>query len=192
MQATPQSFIRNHAVVLLAFAIPVLFILGVVIFLHVPVKSISTDYDFLYATCSDDYYSYECSKFVQNYFSVSDDKVILSVDTTADWNRNNVPDVNEGYKVHLFFHDTQKNESKEVTLEDIQQMSVTSSITSPDGVAVQGSYNQGPEFFPFFSNGSNFGYYLVKGNKRAPLTLVLGDNMYAYQEGFEFVGWVTR
>ena len=93
----------------------------------------------------------------------------------------------------VFLHDTQKNESREITLAEAKTLNMDSLLTSPDGVTVSNGYNYsgGGDFFFLFGGGrSDYGYYLMKGNSKKKLNLINVSDRSYYQNNFQFLGWV--
>ncbi|MBU1177265.1 MAG: hypothetical protein ABIG88_02920 [Patescibacteria group bacterium] len=174
------EFIKKNFAILLAFALPIIFILAVVLITYLPSFSISTDYNFIYSSCINDarYYSHNCSGYLQKLYSVVDNELIIKI-----------PDVNEGYDARIFLHNTKNNESREITIEEAQTFKLNNLLTSPDGVTVSNYYNRGSEFF-LFGAGSSYGYYLTKGKSKSRLNFINQDDRYYYQDNFKFIGWI--
>lgn len=116
--------------------------------------------------------------------------VINDINPTLDSDNDGILDINENYSTRIFMHDTQKNESREITLEEAQGLSLNSLLTSPDGVSVSSDYSRGADFIFLFDGGSSYGYYLMKGNSKNRLNLINSDDRYYYQDNFQFIGWV--
>src|SRR3989338_3668965 len=143
--------IKNHWLVILAFALPILLVIGIALSAYWPAWSLSTEYDFVYATCGSNYqssypYNYDCVNYLSNYYQI-----------------------------------------KNLKLNEL--------LTAPDGVSVARGYQRGEiESFPFFNgDGSRYGYYLVKGNKKQKLNLVGEDGrVYYYRDNFKFIGWIIK
>jgi len=186
---------RKNVTVILAFLIPLVF-LGVVIGLvYVPSLTLSTDYDFVYSSCGDfDRYSYyNCNIYLGNKFAVEDEHLVeKEIDPTLDLDRDKIPDTQENINVRLFLHNTEQNESREVTLEEAKELTLNSLVTSPDGVSVSSDWDRGAEFFLFFDTGSSHGYYLTKGNKKRKLNLINAGEGYYYRDNFRFIGWIIE
>ena len=188
------EFIKKNLTLLLAFALPVILILVIAVSAHFPTKTITSNYNFVYAVCANAINSpyYNCNTYIVNRYSVIDNKLVLNpIDPAQDADKNGIPDIKENYSAHLFLHDTKTNQSHEITLADAQQLKFSNLLTSPEGVAVAGSYDRGADFFPFFGGGSGYAYYLIKGNDRSKLNLFNSDNQYYDTGNFQFIGWVT-
>ncbi|MDD5152487.1 MAG: hypothetical protein PHS95_00575 [Candidatus Pacebacteria bacterium] len=189
-----KEFIKKNFAILLAFILPIVLIVVVALSTYLPSLFLSTKYNFVYTACTDgnNYYSYRCDSYLQKRYSVAGDKFVVNpVDMTQDLNKNGILDFNEKYTDRIFLHDTEKNESREITLTEAQAMTLSNLLTSPDGVTVSSYYDRsGGDFFPFDGGYSSFGYYLTKGKSRSKINLINNTDQYYYQNNFQFIGWV--
>ncbi|MBI4136167.1 MAG: hypothetical protein HY481_01250 [Candidatus Vogelbacteria bacterium] len=196
-------FLKNNIAVILAFALPILLVIGIALSAYWP-SFLSIDYDFVYATCdreADSYYfPYNCANYLNNRYKVENGKLIAVEVPPLLPPKSDRPE-NDEYLGHismtpvtrLFRHDSQKNEGREITLAEAQTLKLNGLITSPDGVSVENAYDRGVDFFPFFGGSSQYGYYLTKGNKRQKLNLVGDDDQYYYgRDNFKFIGWIEK
>ncbi len=173
-------FIKNNIAVIIAFLLPILLVIGIALSAYWP-SFLSTDYDFVYATCDNrrDYYSDSCVNSLSRLYKVENEKLI-TVDVPPPTTR-------------LFLHNSKNNEGREITLAEAQTLKLNSLITSPDGVSVENAYGHNVEFFPFFGGSSRSGYYLTKGSRRQKLNLVGEDERYySGRDNFKFIGWVIK
>ncbi|MFZ2151667.1 MAG: hypothetical protein WAV09_01000 [Minisyncoccia bacterium] len=187
-----KQFLKQNFAILLAFILPLVLIAGVALSVYLPSMSLSTKYNFVYSSCfgGTDYYSYQCDRYLQGRYSVVNGKIVLNpLNPNQDSDKNGILDINETYTARLFLHDTEKNESKEITLEEGQTLTLNGLLTSPDGVTVSNHYNNGGDFFIFGGGSSSYGYYLTKGKAKTKLELISNDRYY-YQNNFRFIGWV--
>ncbi len=188
------DFIKRNFAILLAFILPIGLIGAFALSTYLPALFLSTRYDFIYATCADGTnYPYRCNDYLQKRYSVENGKLVIrSVDMSRDIDKNGVPDYTENYSGRIFLHDTQKNESREITPEEAQAMTLNGLLTSPDGITVSSYYdrNNGEIFFPFGGGSSSYGYYLMKGRSRMKINLINSSDRYYYQNNFEFIGWI--
>lgn len=190
-----KQFIKKNFALLLAFLLPILLIMFVALTTYLPSLFLSTNYDFVYTSCTDNtnYYAYNCNNYLQKQYSVVNNKLVVSpIDPTQDLDKNNIPDIKENYTTRIFLHDTKNNESKEITPEEAQKLTLNNLLTSPDGVTVSSNYNysRGPDIFFFGGGYSNYGYYLTKGKSREKINLINSSDRYYYQNNFQFIGWV--
>ncbi|MCH7597423.1 hypothetical protein IID27_00025 [Patescibacteria group bacterium] len=188
-----KEFIKKNFAILLAFILPVVLIVIVALSTYLPSLFLSTDYNFIYTSCTNgaNYYSYRCDNYLQKRHSVVDDKIVVnSISPTQDSDNDGILDINENYTARIFLHDTEKNESREITLQEAQTLTLNSLLTSPDGVTVSSSYDRGADFFFIFDGGSSYGYYLTKGKNKDKLNLINIDQRYYYRNNFQFMGWI--
>lgn len=188
-----KEFIKKNFAIVLAFALPILLIIIIALSTYVPSLFLSTDYNFVYSTCdqSTTYYPYQCDNYLQKRYSVVDNKLVVNnIYSRSDSDNNGIPDIDENYKVHFFLYNTTNNESREITIEEVQKLNLSSLLTSPDGVTVSNHYDRNGNFFFLFNGNSSHGYYLTKGNAKNKLNLVNQDNRYYREDKFHFIGWV--
>lgn len=189
-----KEFIKKNFAIILAFLLPIVLIAAVALSVYLPSLFISTDYNFVYALCGDNlgHYYYNCTNYLQQLYSVQEGKLVVNtIDPNLDANRNNVKDINENYTIRLFLHNTEKDESREIALEEAKTYTLSNLLTSPDGVTFSLGYDRGAEFFPFFDGGSSSGYYLTKGRNRSRLNLInVGGEYYYSGRNVRFLGWV--
>ena len=92
-----REFIKKNFVILLAFTLPIALIIIVALSAYLPSLFISTDYNFIYSSCTDSsrYYSSHCSGYLQKRYSVVDNKLVINtIDPAYDSNNNKIPDIN--------------------------------------------------------------------------------------------------
>jgi len=189
-----KDFLKKNFALIIAFSLPVLLIAAIALSTYLPSLFISTDYNFVYSSCTDgtnNYYSYRCDNYLQKRYSVIDGQLVVNdVDPTQDSDNDGIPDVKENYTARLFLHNTKSNETKEITLKEAESLNLNELITSPDGVSVSSQYDRGADFFLIFDGGSSYGHYLVKGNAKRKLNLINNEDRYYYRDNFQFIGWV--
>ena len=174
------EFIKKNIVVILAFMLPILLIIGLAVSVYLPGVFLSTQYDFVYATCGgESNYSKPCDQFIAQAYKIENGKLVPQI-------------VIDLYNPHLFLYDTKNNESREITLDQARGLELSPLLTSPDGVSVDSGYNRGSEFFPFFDGSSNYGFYLTKGSKHRRLNLLGDNNRYYSDNNFKFIGWIIN
>lgn len=179
----------------IAFLLPLFFIAVVFFTSYIPSVRLSTEYDFIYATCSEgnNPYSFNCSNYLNNLYAVNDQELTVEiVPPNLDSDRDLIPDVDENYRTRLFIHDTDLNESREITLVEAQNFSLRELITSPDDVAVEWQTSRSNGFFLFYDTRSRNGYYLTKGNAKQELNIIGSSERNYYRDDFLFLGWVIN
>ena len=177
-----KDFLKKNFALLIAFTLPVLLIVVVALSIYLPAFFLSTDYNFVYSTCTDpgSRYNSQCNDYLNKKYSVDNDKLVVNKVTDEQ-------DLN--FTGRLFLHDTEKNESREITLDEAKSLKLNSLLTSPDGVSVSYSYDRGADFI-FLSSGSTRGYYLIKGKSKKKINLINQNERYYYRDNFHFIGWV--
>jgi hypothetical protein len=188
-----KEFLKKNFALVLAFVLPITLIAVVALSTYLPSLFLSTNYNFIYSSCTEgtNYYPYYCNNYLQKRYSVLNEKIIVNaIDPAQDSDKDGIPDINENYTARIFLHDTKKNESREITLEEAQMLSLNGLLTSPDGITVSSNYNRGADFFFLFDGGSSYGYYLTKGKSRSKLNLINRDDRYYYRDNFQFIGWI--
>lgn len=185
-----KEFFKNNIAIIVAFGLPVLLVIVVTLNLYLPSLFLSTSYNFVYATCTGgDSYHYSCDSYLEQRYAVQDGKLVIRPDVPAqrDSNNDSVPDAQ--FSAHLFLHDTERNESREIGIEEAQGLLLNGLLTSPDGVTVSNGYERGADFLLFFDGGSSYGHFLTKGKSKSKLNLIR-DDLYYYRSNFRFIGWV--
>ena len=145
-----KEFLKKNFAILLAFILPIALITIVALSTYLPSLFLSTDYNFIYSSCTDgSNYSYRCGNYLQKRYSVVNNKLVVkAVDL-------DIKDIKVGYTARIFLHDTKKNESREITLEKAQSLTLNDLITSPDGLTVSSRSDRGADFFFIFDGRSS-------------------------------------
>ena len=173
--------IKKNITLVIGISIPFLMILLVAGSIYLPGLFIKPQTNFVYLSGDDSYYYYN-----NGYqYSVQNDKLIKN-DIKQPENQNTTP---PRVEPKFYLYDVIKNESKEITFAEAQNLNLDSSIYSVDGFeVVNGSSDNGS--FPFFSGGgTNYGTKYLKGHgvsKKLNLRL----NGAAYYYNFRFIGWI--
>lgn len=182
-----KKFLKKNYLVIIAFSLPVLLVVGVALSVYLPAFFLSTDYNFIYSTCADgNSYNYsQCNDYLKKKYSVVNNKLTV----------NNVPNEKDlNFSERLFLHNNEKNESREITLAEAQGLNLSNLLTSPDGVTISYSYERGT-YFLFSRSNSTSGYYLTKGKSKKKVNLInQSDSRYGYygRDNFHFIGWVLN
>lgn len=173
--------IKKNITLVIGISIPILMILFVAGSIYLPGLFIKPHFNFLYASGDDSYYYYK-----NGYqYSVQNDKLIKNEIKQLENQNYNPPRVES----KLYLYDVVKNESKEISFADAQNLTLNSSTKSPDDFeVVYGSRGDG--FFPFFLGGeTDYNARYLKGhnvNKKLNLQLNGGS----YYNNFRFIGWI--
>ncbi len=179
----------------IAFALPLALMLGVYLSTVLPWSEPETEYDFVYALCDWDneyYYYRECGGFLNDVVQVDADGRYYrgEVNPNRDTDNDDVPDIDEGYEVRFFYHDSAQNETREIVESELASYTLSPLLSSPDGASVEYNYHRSPEVLFVDVGSSGYEYELVQGGKSKKLNLIgVSDRRY-YRDQFEFVGWV--
>lgn len=187
-----KSFLREHISILLAIALPIGLIGIIAIYSTLPSLFVSTEYNFLYATCSENrnYYSYYCNNYLQQRYSVENGNLQQNtISPEQDTDTDGMPDVDENYGIRFFIHNTDTNKSQEITESEAMQLHLSDLLASPDDATVSKQYNHGADIFLFFNTGSSHGIYLVQGSGSIKMNVLPGTND-GYYNNFNFLGWI--
>ena len=183
------NYMKDNLGVVLAIALPLALILGIFLTTYIPSQLVTTEYNFVYATCDDNQYRYQCDRYLQERYGIVGGTINQN-EVDLEMFDDKFPEENSSYTARLFVHDTVVNESREVTIEEAKSYSLNTLLTSPDGVAVENINERGGDFFLIYDGGSSRGYYLTKGSGKKKLNLIGNDGRYYYGENFRFIGWI--
>lgn len=170
--------IKKNITLVIGITIPILMILFVAGSIYLPGLFIKPHFNFLYVS-GDDYYYYN-----QQQYSVQNGKLVKNEIKQLE-NQNYNPPRNEP---KLYIYDVTKNEAKEISFVDGQNLNLDSRAKSPDDFeVVYGSRGDG--FFPFFwGGGTDYNTRYLKGhNISKKLNLQLNGSSYY---NFRFLGWI--
>ena len=172
------EFIKKNITLVVGISIPILMILFVAGSIYLPGLFIQPKFNFLYVS-GDDYYYYN-----QYQYSVQNGKLVRS-EIQQPENRNYQPPG----EVKLYIYEVAKNESREISFEEAQNLNLDSNNISPDGFEV--TYGIcGDGFFPvFFWSERDYSTRYLKGhNVSKKLNLQLNGG--SYYNNFRFIGWI--
>jgi hypothetical protein len=172
--------IKKNIALVIGILIPILMILFVAGSIYLPGLFIKPKFNFLYVSGDDS--SYYNNRY---QYSIQNNKLIE--------NKTEQPQ-NQNYKSpqfesKLYLYDVVKNESKEISFAETQNLDLDSNVKSPDDFEiVYGSRGSG--FFLFFYSGEtdHDTRYLKGHNVSKKLNLQLNAN--SYYNNFRFIGWI--
>ncbi len=175
------EFIKKNITLVLGISIPILMILFVAGSIYLPGLFIKPHFNFLYVSGDNSYYY-----FNNDYqYSVQSNRLVRNEIKQSENQNYNSPRVES----KLYVYDVLKNEAKEISFADAQNLNLDSSVKSPDDFeVVYGSRGDG--FFPFFwGGGTDYNARYLKGhNVSKKLNLQL--NRGSYYNNFRFIGWI--
>ncbi len=184
-----KDFLKQNIAIVLAFVLPLTLIVVVALSTYLPSRSLTTNYNFVYALCSGQN-AYPCTESLPLKYTVESGKLIVSTSTSKDLDvgKNGIPDVRQ-YPARLFLHDTKTNTNREITEDEGRGLTLNNLLTSPDGIIISGHYNNSGNVFPF-GGSSEYNYFMSKGNASRKLNLITTGDLYYNQNNFAFIGWV--
>jgi len=175
------EIIKKNITLILGISIPILMILFVASRIYLPGLFIKPHFNFLYVSGDDSYYYYN-----NGYqYSVQNDKLVKNEIKQLENQNYNPPRVES----KLYIYDVAKNEAKEISFAEAQNLNLDSSVKSPDDFeVVYGSRGDG--FFPFlfWSERDYNSRYLSGHNVSKKLNLQLNGS--SYYNNFRFIGWI--
>ncbi len=192
-----KNFLKENLVLVLAFLIPLVFIVVVALVVYLPSKYIYSNYEFVYVSCPLSNYNHRsCLDIVKYKYYVEKGKMVVSenVDIISSTTNNVIPQYDkEGkidYKPEFFIYNTKTQENRQIDIEELKNLVFEDGVVSPDGFSVVRDYNSGMEVFPFYYNSSSYGLFLKKGKTKRELDLPDNDDYY-YRDNFLLLGWVS-
>lgn len=125
-------------------------IAAVTLSVYLPAWSVKTDYDFIYASCVGrvDYYPYNCGAYLKQRYGVEEGRLVVrAVDLKTLETEKRAPAPNDyDYDARIFWHDTAKNESREITLTE---------------AIVSGSFYQHGDLYAYLTMAMGVAYLLL-------------------------------
>lgn len=170
--------LRQNIPLLVGLAIPVLMILFVAGSIFIPSMFIHPTYDFVYSEGSD-YYNCRWTYEVKNGKYV---RMPGIVDPYA-------PDKTlRDCQIKLYRYDAQKDDSVEVSFEDVEKLALDDRPVSPEGFEI--ARGSGGGDFPFFYGGSSYNDMFLRRGAVSKRIKLHGTNNGYYYYDFRFIGWV--
>ncbi len=179
---------KRNIIIVVAFLLPFLFIIGVLLTTYIPSRLLKTNYNFVYAVC-DNNNRYNCESYLGDIYKVTNNRLeMVERNDRVGYDYDLIMDIDENINTHLFIYDVETNTSNEITFSDAQNLNLSNLISSPEGVIVSSGYDYGGSFI--FGGRSNYRTYLKKGDKRKEIDLIYGDEY--YQRNYKFIGWIIK
>lgn len=175
------EMIKKNITLIIGISIPILMILFVAGSIYLPGLFVKPHFNFLYVSGNDSYYYY--SNGYQ--YSVQNGKLVKNELKQPENQSYNPPRVES----RLYIYDVVKNEAREISFTDAQNLNLDSNTKSPDNFeVVYGSHGDG--LFPFFwGGGTDYNAKYLKGhNVSKKLNLQLNGG--SHYNNFRFIGWI--
>lgn len=172
------EFIKKNVTLVLGIAIPILMILFVAASIYLPRLFIQPHFNFLYVSVDDKHCNNPLQYAVQNNKLV---QVKVALPKSCYYSGQDPS--------KLYLYDVAKNESREISFANAQNLNLDPTEKSPEGFqVVYGNRNEG--FFSiFFGPSTDYStLYLTGHNVSKKLNLQL--NGPSYYDNFRFLGWV--
>ncbi len=183
-----RDFLVKNYLVVIALALPFLFVIGVAAVVSLQTSSVNTNYNFVYATCDYSITRSACVNLSERYV-VNDGIIeIRPMYENFGTTTREVSDVS----TRLFMHQMPENISREVALQDLQQYEISTLLQSPDGFEIVGRRHGSQGVFPLFSTPTYHGYYLTNTVGQRKLNLSSQVDERYYFSNFHFVGWIIN
>lgn len=160
--------VKKNIPLILGLSIPVLMILFVAGSIYLPGLFAQPEFDFLYATGDD--YRYN------RYYSVQNGNLIRHEVTYP-----------ARAEPRLYLHDISKNESKEISFSEAQELTLNPDLKSPDGFEIDCGRRTQDIFFIFaYSRRDCSTRFIMGHNTSRKLNVQLSGTR------FQFLGWVIE
>ncbi len=166
--------ITKNIPLLIGIALPVIFILAILIIIFTPSFFIKPQYNFLYLDSNLEFYYPKYYTNYSNTYVVVGNRLSLSpfpVIQGVLYKEGNIP---------MYLYDVKSNSIRQVDWNEAKNFNIDPGPSSPDGYIVKYQYN---EVFELFGSGKNFGYTIFKDNRSKKLNGLDSIN-------FKFIGWV--
>ena len=158
----------------IAFLIPILLVILVLISIWLPRFLVHPTQDFIYSV-GDEYSS-------SYYYVVQGEQIVRQEVNLPKEQIYRVPASGQ-IEPALYYYDVETNESRMLTLDEAQVYQISPQPVSDDGYQIV----RGAEYFPF--DGNNQDSLYIKGHSFSKrLNVVLGNT--GYYTPFRFLGWV--
>lgn len=171
--------IKRNFSLIAAISIPLLMIVFVAGSIYLPGLFVKPHFNFLYVSGQD--YPYGRQRY-----TVENGRLVQQEITKLE-SRGYYPPRQEA---RLFVHDVAKNESREISFQEAQRLTLDPSLQSPDGFEVVYGNRGNGVFALFFGSRSDYNArYLTGHNVSKKLNLKFsGDSQYT--NFFQFLGWI--
>lgn len=176
---------------IVGLAIPVVMILAIAAAVLLPGRSLNPTTDFVYAIGSYPFYITRSGDTVtQHDLSIRDAKLTESTQTSQAAGYPSDAFVREAAP-RFFLHNTKEDTNKELSLEEVKNLSLSGERKSPDGFTVSFGRRSYGVFPFFFDSGSDMEHaYLSNQTASKEISIVTDNAQDMYQ--FQLVGWVLE
>ena len=178
----------KHLPLIVAIALPIIFIITLAITLSIPASKIKPEFNFIYTDISQEYYKNYNMVQYKNMYDIKDKKLVLVPIISQKEDIYNKTQIEYKNAPTLYHYDVKTNITKEVTFEEMQKNTFEVGPSSPDGYHVAYEYDNNG-IFDLFGSDSQSGFYIKKENGKKLLTGIT-EGYYYGDDGFNIIGWV--
>ncbi len=179
----------KHTPLIVAIALPVVFVIVLALVVLIPNMSIKPQHDFIYISPNSPGYANDFGTVqYRNTYDLKEDKIVLKPLTLVPTPDKSFPVPVYENAPTIYYYDIEDQASREISLEEAQKLSLQKGPASPDGYTV--SYDMNHEgVFEIFGSQDKSAYIISKGNGKKPLMGIVGSDMY-YQAELNIIGWI--
>ncbi len=184
--------LKKHLPLIVAIALPIIFIGILALVIAVPSMRINPQHDFVYV----DKYERDANPYMvvtyKNEYVLKDGKLELYPLNSRFDELSGIDKESREYRdaPKLYYYSVAENTSREISFADAQQLALVAGPSSPDGYTVKYEYNS-DGVFELFGSDSGSEYVIAKGNARKTLTGMPSDANYYGGYDFTLIGWVN-
>lgn len=180
----PFTFRKNLSLII-GLSLPLLMIVFVAAAIYIPALFAHPTTDFIYAIGDGNYYRYDA---INGEYVIQDGKIVRVPPVyPVDY-----PKPEQDIPSQLYYHDVEENKSRQISLQEAQQLTLDAGPVSADGYEVVHGGGGGGGFFPFiFSGGYDYNNVYLVGHNTSMKMNAQGVSSNTYVD-FRFVGWVVE
>ncbi len=180
----------KHIPLLVAIALPILFIIILAVTLFVPSSKINPEFNFLYIDSSEQWKTSFNTFRYENTYEVENNKIVKkTIIYSKSENLMYEDKIEKKDSPSLYLYDVEENTSKIITFEDAQDLDLEQGPSSPDGYTVKFEYNS-DGIFELFGSNNDAGYYITKGSGKKILSGIGSSADYYGQNDIKLIGWI--
>lgn len=170
--------------IIIGIALPIIFIISMVVVVYVPKLFINPQYDFVYTMQTS--YQYD-----QEYmYELRDGEIVKNYPTPQPENEAMYDRYPKTTPV-LYVYDVQSHTSRQISFDQAQDLILDPGPASPDNYTVQYDRGNYSLFSEIFSSRRDSGYVISRGNMNKSLDGIVSDRDY-YYNSFTFLGWIIK
>jgi hypothetical protein len=167
---------------IIAIALPLVFLIALTIAIYLPKAGIKPQYDFIYTSESPAWNS------ITYRYDINNGKIAPQIEIPDDV--ADLGEYSEPTYPTLYRYNVADDTAKVITLEEAQQLRLEAGPSSPDGYTVTYNYGHNGIFELFGSSNSNSGYFITKGAAQKKLPGIVSTDY--WRGAIEVEGWVVN